>query len=163
MPASPLPPMPVILDGGMGRELRFRGVDVFSPIWSARALLDAPDLVRDVHTDFIVAGADVLTTNTYGIVRQDLARVGVEHRLQELNELAGRLAVEARDAAGRDVWIAGSLPPLNGSYRADRVLPFEVSRPLYGEQSQILAPFVDLFICETMASGSEALAAATAA
>ena len=162
-PATPLPPTPVILDGGMGRELRFRGVETLSTIWSANALLVAPEVVRQVHEDYIAAGARVITTNTYGIIRHELAREGVEHRLRELNELAGQLAVEARDAAPHEVWIAGSLPPLNGSYRPDRVWPFEKAEPLYREQAEILAPYVDLFICETMSSSAEAVAAATAA
>jgi S-methylmethionine-dependent homocysteine/selenocysteine methylase len=140
MPPTPMPPTPVILDGGMGRELRFRGVENLSTIWSANALLVAPEVVREVHADFIAAGAQVITTNTYG-----------------------QLAVEARDAATHDVWIAGSLPPLNGSYRPDRVWSFEKAAPLYREQAEILAPFVDLFICETMSSAAEALAATTAA
>ena len=163
MPATPLPPTPVLLDGGMGRELRFRGVEILSTIWSAQALLVAPEVVRAVHDDYIAAGAQVITTNTYGIIRHELAREGVEHRLRELNELAGQLAVDARDAAPHDVWIAGSLPPLNGSYRPDRVWPFEKAMPLYREQAEILAPFVDLFICETMSSAAEAVAAASAA
>jgi len=163
MPATPLPPTPVILDGGMGRELHRRGVDIRSTIWSANALLVAPEIVRAVHDDYIAAGAQVITTNTYGVVRHDLAREGVEHRLRELNELAGLLAVEARAAAPHDVWVAGSLPPLNGSYRPDRVWPREKAIPLYREQAEILAPFVDLFICETMSSAAEAEAAATAA
>ena len=163
MPTTPLPPTPVLLDGGMGRELRFRGVDILSTIWSANALLVAPEVVRGVHDDYIAAGAQVITTNTYGIIRHELAREGVAHRLRELNELAGQLAVAARDAAPQDVWIAGSLPPLNGSYRPDRVWPFAKAAPLYREQAEILAPFVDLFICETMASAAEALAAASAA
>ena len=162
-PATPLPPTPVILDGGMGRELRFRGVETLSTIWSANALLVAPEVVRQVHEDYIAAGARVITTNTYGIIRHELAREGVEHRLRELNELAGQLAVEARDAAPPEVWIAGSLPPLNGSYRPDRVWPFEKAEPLYREQAGFLAPYVDLFICETMSSPAEAVAAATAA
>jgi S-methylmethionine-dependent homocysteine/selenocysteine methylase len=163
MPTTPLPPTPVILDGGMGRELRHRGVENLSTIWSANALLVAPDVVREVHADFIAAGAQVITTNTYGVIRHELAREGVEHRLRELNELAGQLAGEARDAAPHEVWIAGSLPPLNGSYRPDRVWPFEKSAPLYREQAEILAPYIDLFICETMSSAAEAFAAATAA
>lgn len=163
MPTTPLPPTPVILDGGMGRELRFRGVDILNTIWSANALLTAPEVVRAVHDDYIAAGAQVITTNTYGIIRHELAREGVAHRLRELNELAAQLAVDARDAAPREVWIAGSLPPLNGSYRPDRVWPLAKAAPLYREQAGILAPYVDLFICETMASAAEALAAATAA
>jgi S-methylmethionine-dependent homocysteine/selenocysteine methylase len=163
MPATSLPATPVVLDGGMGRELRFRGVAILDSIWSANALLVAPQIVRDIHDDYIRAGADVITTNTYGVIRAAMATIGIEHRFRELNELACELAVGARDAADREVRIAGSLPPLNGSYRADLVQPFEVIEPLYREQAAILAPHVDLFVCETMASGAEALAAATAA
>jgi S-methylmethionine-dependent homocysteine/selenocysteine methylase len=154
---------PVLLDGGMGRELWFRGVEILPTIWSANALLVAPDVVRDIHRDYIAAGADVITTNTYGVVRHELAREGIEHRLRELNELAGQLAVEAREGAGREVWIAGSLPPQSESYRPDLVLPPETIEPLYREQAEILAPYVDLFICETMSSAAEAVSAATAA
>ncbi len=154
---------PVILDGGMGRELRFRGVEILPTIWSASALLSAPSVVRDVHRDYIDAGAEIITTNTYGIIRNELAREGIEERFAELNRFACELAIEARDQSGRDVKIAGSLPPLNGSYRPDRVWPFEVIEPLYREQSEVLAPYVDFFICETMASAAEGFAAATAA
>jgi S-methylmethionine-dependent homocysteine/selenocysteine methylase len=147
----------------MGRELWFRGVEILPTIWSANALLVAPDVVRDIHRDYIAAGADVITTNTYGVVRHELAREGIEHRLRELNELAGQLAVEAREGAGREVWIAGSLPPQNASYRPDLVLAPETLEPRYREQAEILAPYVDLFICETMSSAAEAVSAATPA
>ena len=163
MPSVPLPPIPILLDGGMGRELHFRGVEILDTIWSANALLVAPDVVRDVHRDYIAAGAGVITTNTYGLVRHELAREGIEHRFAELNELACQLATEARDEANRDVWIAGSLPPLNESYRPDLVLPSATLAPLYREQAEILAPHVDLLLCETMSSAAEAVAAATAA
>ena len=163
MPTSPLPPRPVLLDGGMGRELRFRGVEILPTIWSANALLVAPDVVRDVHRDYIAAGADVITTNTYGVIRHELAREGIAHRFAELNELACRLAAEARAGAEQDVWIAGSLPPLHGSYRPDRVRPYAEIEPLYREQAEILAPHVDLLLCETMSSAEEAVAAAAAA
>jgi S-methylmethionine-dependent homocysteine/selenocysteine methylase len=163
MPATPLPSTPVLLDGGMGRELRFRGVETLATIWSANGLLVAPDVVCEVHRDYIAAGADVITTNTYGLIRHELAREGIEHRFRELNELACRLAAEARDGAGRDVRIAGSLPPLHGSYRPDRVQSRETIEPLYREQAEILAPHVDLLLCETMSSAAEAVAAATAA
>src|SRR4051795_12738993 len=154
---------PVLLDGGMGRELRFRGVDILNTIWSANALIVAPDIVRDVHRDYISAGADVITTNTYGVIRTDLAREGMEDRFAELNTLACRLAMQARDESGRHVLIAGSLPPLRGSYRADRVGDFEEIEPCYREQAELLAPHVDLFLCETMSSAAEGYAAAHAA
>src|SRR3954447_7819014 len=90
-------PTPVLLDGGMGRELRFRGVEILDTIWSANALLVAPDVVRGVHHDSIAAGAVVITTNTYGLIRHELAREGIEHRFAELNDLACRLALQARE------------------------------------------------------------------
>jgi len=158
-----LPERTILLDGGMGRELRFRGVDVMTSIWSARALIDAPAVVREIHSDFIAAGADIITINSYGIVKSSLAWAGIEDRFTKLNLLACDLAKEARDASGREVLIAGSLPPLAGSYRPDRVGRFEEIEPLYREQAEVLAPHVDLLICETMSSGDEGRAAATAA
>jgi len=163
IPTADLPDRPVLLDGGMGRELRRRGVHVSEIIWSASGLIEAPEVVRQIHADFIEAGADIITINTYGVIRDDLARAGIEERFAELNRLACRLAEEARAAGGREVLIAGSLPPLHGSYRPDRVAPFAEIEPRYREHAELLAPHVDLLICETMSSAAEALAAATAA
>ena len=81
---------PLLLDGGMGRELRFRGVETPPTIWSADALISAPEVVRQIHLDYILAGADTITTNTYGIIRRDLARVGMEDRFAELNSTWSR-------------------------------------------------------------------------
>jgi S-methylmethionine-dependent homocysteine/selenocysteine methylase len=67
------PGRPLLLDGGLGRELRFRGVALSDTIWSATGLLAPPDAVRQIHADYIAAGADVITTNTSGLVRHDLA------------------------------------------------------------------------------------------
>lgn len=153
----------LLLDGGMGRELRTRGVDVPDTIWSAAALTTDPDVVRQIHEDYIKAGADVITTNTYGLIRTDLAKEGIEDRFADLNRLACRLATEARDRSGRPVAVAGSLPPLRGSFRPDRVGPFDVLLERYREQAALLAPHVDLILCETMSSAVEARAAATAA
>ena len=150
-------PRPVLLDGGMGRELRFRGVDVPGTIWSALALIEAPEVVRRIHADYIQAGADVITINSYGVIRSDLAKENLEDRFAELNRTAGRLAVEARDMSAKDVVIAGSLPPLRGSFRPDRVGRIADIEPLYREQAELLAPFVDLFICETMSTAAESL------
>ena len=150
----------------MGRELRFRGVEILDTIWSANALIVAPDVVRDIHRDYIAAGAEVITTNTYGVIRGDLAKEGWEDRFAELNLIACDLANEARDQAGESgegVRIAGSLPPLRGSYRPDLVGPFAEIFPLYQEQAALLAPHVDVLLCETMSSGAEAYAAARAA
>lgn len=162
-PQVALPDRTILLDGGMGRELRSRGVPILDTIWSANALVVSPETVREIHSDYIAAGADVIITNTYGVIRAALAKEGIEDRFSELNIMACTLAHEARATSGRSVLIAGSLPPLAGSYRPDQVGEFAHIEPLYREQAEILMPHVDLFICETMSSAAEALAAATAA
>lgn len=158
-----LPDRPILLDGGMGRELRSRGVNVSTAIWSTSGLIEAPDIVRQIHQDYISAGADIITTNSYGIIRSNLAQEGLEDRFEELNVLAGTLAGHARQKSETSVMIAGSLPPLAGSYRPDLVGRVEDIEPLYREQAALLAPYVDLFICETMSSAAEGRAAASAA
>jgi len=72
------------------------------------------------------------------------------------------LAVDARDAADRPALIAGSLAPMFESYRPDMVLPVAESEPVYREQAEILADYVDFFLCETMSKSDEAVAAARA-
>jgi S-methylmethionine-dependent homocysteine/selenocysteine methylase len=113
-------------------------------------LFTAPEVVRQIHLDYILAGADIITTNTYGIIRRDLAKIGLEDRFAELNSHACRLASEARAAVDRPVLIAGSLPPLRGSYRPDLVGALNEIEPLYLEQAGLLAPHVDLLLCETI-------------
>ena len=154
---------PVLLDGGMGRELQFRGLHLSRQIWSASALMEAPDMIRTVHEDYIRAGADIITTNTYGLIREDLASAGLEGRYEELNLIAGRLARQACSNTDRPVLVAGSLPPLRGSFRPDRVGPASELIPSYREQAGILASSVDFFLCETMSSAAEGRAAAEGA
>ena len=126
--------MTTLLDGGTGTELRMRGIEVpshITSIWSARALFTDPDAVVRVHADYIAAGADVITANNYAVTPPLLAREGIEDRLEELTLQAVELACRARDASGRPVRIAGSLPPLDTSYRADLVGEDEVLRADY--------------------------------
>lgn len=155
---------PTLLDGGMGQELLRRGMpSTEQSLWSANALLDDPELVQAVHEDFLRAGADIITTNTYATPRERLEKAGLGEQVDTLNRKAGVLAEQAREAVNRDALIAGSLPPIRGSYRPDRVGSFEEIEPQYREQAQLLAPYVDLFICETMSTPEEARAALTGA
>ncbi len=162
----------LILDGAMGTELRARGVrvpDYKSSIWSALALIEAPDEVRRLHADYIEAGADIITVNNYAVTRKLLAREGMEDRLSELTLAAAKLACEARDktacadGAKNKVRIAGSLGPLDTTYRVDLVGSYDENLTAYREVAALLAPHVDIFICETMTTAEEARAAATAA
>ena len=143
-----------ILDGGMGRELLRRGAPFAQPQWSALALMQAPEVVKAVHADFIAAGAQVITTNSYALVPFHIGEAVFAGRAQELAALAGRLAREAADECGKAVRVAASLPPLFGSYRpdlfdADRAA--EIAAPLIAGQ----APFADLWLLETQSSLAE--------
>ena len=87
-----------ILDGGMSRELIRLGAELRQPEWSALALMEAPDIVRQVHQDFIDAGADVVTTNSYALVPFHIGEERFRDQGPALIALSGRLAREAADA-----------------------------------------------------------------
>ncbi len=151
----------------MGTELRARGAtvpDYKSSAWSAMALVHDPDTVRQVHGDYIAAGADVITANNYAVVPNLLARVGMADRLDELTRLACRLAREARTASARpEVLVAGSLPPLDTTYEFERVMPERDLFEAYLRIARVLATEVDMVIAETLTTVREAVAAARAA
>lgn len=158
-----LPEGLVLLDGGMGQELINRGASGQGVLWSAKALFDKPAAVQAVHEDYIRAGADVITTNSYACIRNNFEPEGLVNRLEEMNRLSATLAQQARDKMGRPVLIAGSMGPQRGSYRPDLVGSYEETAALYSEQASFLAPYVDFFICETLSCIVEARAAAVAA
>jgi S-methylmethionine-dependent homocysteine/selenocysteine methylase len=156
----------VLLDGGMGQELLNRSSNKAPRMWSAQYLVDEPEEVVAVHREYIAAGARVITINSYSATFTRMAMIDAVARVPELQRKACGLAMRARDAsgaAGHGVSIAGCLPPLNGTYRPDRVRPFGVNVEEYRRLAALQAPHVDLFICETMSSADEARAAATAA
>lgn len=156
----------VLLDGGTGQELLNRSKNQAPRRWSAEYLVSEPDLVREVHLDYIRAGARVITVDAYAATFTRMAMIDAVDEVEALQAKACELALRARDAAGMagaDVAIAGCLPPLNGSYRPDRVRPFEVNLAEYRALVELQAPHIDLFICETMSTAEEARAAASAA
>jgi S-methylmethionine-dependent homocysteine/selenocysteine methylase len=160
---SKLPDGLILLDGGMGQELINRKASGQGALWSAKALFDNPAAVQAVHEDYIRAGADVITANSYSCIRNNFEPEGLLDRLGEMNQLAAMLARRARDKIGRRVLIAGSMGPQRGSYRPDLVGSYDDTEALYREQAEFLAPLVDLFICETMSCIKEARAAVVAA
>lgn len=144
----------VILDGGMGRELQRCGAPFRQPEWSALALSEAPEVVVAVHAAFIEAGAQVITSNSYAVVPFHIGQERFASEGLELASIAGRLARKAADASARPVKVAGSLPPLFGSYRPDLFQPervTEVLTPLL----QGLGAHVDLWLAETQSSLAE--------
>ncbi|GMG82315.1 homocysteine S-methyltransferase family protein [Paralimibaculum aggregatum] len=154
----------VLLDGGMGQELILRSRHPVHPLWGTFVMREAPDIVRAVHEDYIAAGARMITVNTYTATPARLARDGYPEAFGELQQAACRLAEEAREASAVDgVRIAGCLPPLIGSYRADLTPGDTEALDDYRRIAEIQAEHVDVFLCETMTSGREARLAATAA
>ncbi len=151
-------PALTILDGGMGRELLRIGAPFQQPEWSALALIEAPEYVRRAHASFIAAGADIITTNSYAVVPFHIGEERFVAEGQRLADLAGRLAREAAEAASRPVLVAGSLPPVFGSYRPD-LFRFEAASRLLDPLVAGLAPHVDLWLAETQGSIAEAEAA----
>ena len=155
--------MTLLMDGGMGGELSKRKAGSPDGLWSAQALLDAPDVVKAVHMDYIAAGARIIITNSYSTIPSYLAKAGLEARFEELTGLAGKIAREAVEESGEDVLILGSLPPMDESYRADLAPPRTYSEPIYQAMVKALLPYVDGFVCETLSTAEEGLSAATAA
>lgn len=120
----------IILDGATGTELQRRGAPMDDDAWCAVATASHPDLLRGIHEDYVRAGADIVTANTFASARHLLERAGIGERTAELQRLAVRLAREAvmRTAAeaGRSVAVAGSLstmrPVAKGTDQRDRTI-----------------------------------------
>lgn len=116
----------LVLDGALATELERRGADLNDPLWSARLLLEQPDLIRQVHLDYFRAGADVATTASYQATFEGFARRGLDtDAAADLMRLAVRLAREARTqflaespAGTRVPLVAASVGPF-GAMRAD--------------------------------------------
>lgn len=149
----------LIGDGGMGSELRFRGVEVPShteSIWSALALIENTADVKEIHLDYINAGAQFITANNYTVTRPILERANMGDRLEELTLLSLSIAKEAIEESEKDVLLAASLPPLETSYRADLILDEIMMASQYDELAKILEGRCDIIICETMSHSTEA-------
>jgi homocysteine S-methyltransferase len=142
----------VLLDGAMGTELQARGVPMDGHAWSGAAALTHPQVCRDIHADYIRAGADVIIANTFSAGRHMLAPAGFGDQVAKINRQAVAMALEAREgAADHPVAVAGSLcewVPASGS-------PWSQTDKLseaLGEQADILAQagvdFLTLEMCQ---------------
>jgi homocysteine S-methyltransferase len=162
----------LVADGALATELEARGCDLADPLWSAKVLLEQPNLIRQVHRDYFRAGATVAITASYQATPQGFVQRGIgEAKALELVALSVRLADEARSGhldenpdAG-PLLIAGSVGPYgaylaDGSeYRGDYVLGksdfMEFHRPRI---AALVEAGVDFLACETLPSLSEAAA-----
>ena len=152
----------ILLDGAMGTELERRGIPTPLPLWSAQALRDHPDAVREIHEEYVRAGADVITANTFRTTPRALQNGDARVLTQRAVALAGEATDRARGA--REVLVAGALAPLEDCYRPDQAPDPELSLREHTEQASFLARCgVDLILAETMNSIAEAMAAVRAA
>jgi len=147
----------------MGRELKDRGVRIPETIWSAAALIEAPGEVTRLHRDFLRAGAELLIANNYGVVPMLLRLEGLEADLERLIAISLDCAEEARTEEGSMARIAGSLPPLEHTYRPDLVQTYEANLVGYRRIIAAMGGRPDLVVAETMSTVAEARAAVTAA
>jgi S-methylmethionine-dependent homocysteine/selenocysteine methylase len=155
---------PLLLDAAMGTELQRRETDTSLPLWSARALIVDPEIVWTIHGDEVASGADILTANTFRTHARSLARGGEGERSAELSSVAVRLAHQAAAVPGREVFVAGSLSPLEDCYRPDLVPENSALAREHSAQARFLAEAgVDLLLAETHNTVREAVAAARAA
>jgi S-methylmethionine-dependent homocysteine/selenocysteine methylase len=153
---------PLVLDGATGTELERRGAGAPALLWSAAALVSAPQVVAAIHREYVEAGADLVTTNTFRTNPRSLRKAGLLSEGPAMNRLAVQLA---REAAGpRPVLVAASLGPVEDCYCPERV-PAEDA--LRAEHEQMVAWLAaaqpDLIWIETIGTVREARAAVEAA
>ena len=163
----------VILDGGLATELEHRGFDLADPLWSARLLLEAPEAIEALHLDYLMAGADIVTSASYQASFEGFAARGIaEPAAAELMRSSLRLAARARDRFWAEPanrpgrcrpLIAASVGPFgatradgseyHGDYGASLVELIDFHRP----RLRLLADAgADLLACETIPSRLEA-------
>lgn len=139
----------VTIDGGTGTGLESRGVPMVDNGWSVMAQLEYPDILRQLHRDYIDAGAEVIITNTFGAGRHLLEPGGIGDRVEDAHRQAVSIARQARDEAEHPVAIAGSI----SCYMADPGDPSWLARlsDTYNEQVELLVEAgIDLIALEMM-------------
>jgi methionine synthase / methylenetetrahydrofolate reductase(NADPH) len=134
-----------IFDGAVGTRLYDKGVYINRSYDELN--LTSPDLVREVHEEYVKAGADIIETNSFGATRHKLQPYGLEGRLRDINIASAQIA---RAAAGDRVFVAGAIGPLGIRIEPYGPTSFDEAKDLYKEQAEaLLEGGVDLFVLET--------------
>ena len=154
-----------LLDGGLGQEIQKRSLNTTHPLWSVKVMFDEPGIVVDVHSEFIEAGARVISLNTYTATPTRMRREGFGDRLADAHHTAIHLARQAilqSTGASDSVQLAGCLPPLVASYVSEVSLDYQQSLDEFRQIVALEKDAVDLFLIETMSNITEASAAVDA-
>ena len=155
-------PHHLILDGATGTELNRRGVDTGLPLWSANALMNDRDakILQQIHEDYLRAGADIITTNTFRTHCRALAPSGNADRALDLTRRAADIARAAIASVPSDTprFVAGSISTLEDCYRPDLVPPDDELRAEHSERiHHLIECGVDLILIETVNTIREAV------
>lgn len=129
----------LILDGGVGTELQRRGVAMDSVAWCAIADRADREILRGVHADYIEAGADIITANTFSTARHVLEGAGLGDMTEEVNRAAVEIARQAADTADRPVVVAGSMSSMGPLDTESWAPTGDAVASSYREQAEILA------------------------
>jgi homocysteine S-methyltransferase len=144
----------VILDGGIGAELEKLGASIDKDLWSGRCSIDNPEIVREVHQNFVNSGADVITTNTYASTPISMKEYGYGSYIEDWNNASVKIARQVADSSDQEIAVAGSVSTC-GSW--DRMEP-EYLKPGFNQQVSILSDAgVDLIILEAMTSSTRTI------
>ena len=155
----------ILMDGGMGSEFDRRGM-TNPTTWSGGPMLTHPELVRDIHQEYIEAGAEIIITNTFSTGHDVLEQVGLEHKVAEANRLGIEAAVQARRSSGTEdsVVIAASVSTMVPKAHAEVPVPYEKALETYREQLGELAKGgPDVAVGEMLVRISDTLAVIEAA
>ena len=155
-----------IIGGPTGTELERRGFKLKMPLWSAQVLLDEPELLTEIHSDYIDAGAEIIVANTFRTARWTLDQAGYGHLADELPDLAVSLLVDAIEKSGREgeVVPAGCLAPLiDNSSTSYKRSDAELEREHEEHAVRQALAGAELVACETMVTIREAVIALRAA
>jgi homocysteine S-methyltransferase len=138
-----------VFDGAMGTMIYSKGIYINRSYDELN--LSSPDLITDIHREYLKAGAEIIETNTFGASRLKLAQQGLDDRLVEINVAAARLARKAIDTAARhDAFVAGSISPLGVRIEPYGPTSVDEARDIFREQAQaLLEGGVDCFVLET--------------
>ena len=134
-----------VFDGAMGTRLYDKGIYINRSYDELN--LTNPDLVREVHEEYIAAGADIIETNSFGATRHKLQPYGLENKIREINVAAAEIA---RKAGNDDIMVAGAIGPLGLRLEPFGPTSFDEAKDMFREQVEgLLEGGVDLFVLET--------------
>ncbi len=138
-----------VFDGAMGTMIYHKGVYINRCYDELN--LSSPDLITEIHREYLKAGAEIIETNTFGASRLKLAQQGLDERLAEINFVAARLARKAIDSAARhDAFVAGAISPLGVRIEPYGPTSVDEAREMFREQAQaLLEGGIDCFVLET--------------